>query len=553
MSSIFDLKTDVAELSSANQGTSRASYEQIAPTRDCTTTNFPNGQISFKWSNSGTSWWIPSRSYLRFRCKLSKADGSQLDTGDNIAPNMNMCAGLFQNMEFRIGGKTVSRCSDFVPQIDALENRLSKSKSWLESIGASTNFWQKDFGARQNDVVSDGVTYIESVNDVVVTRDAMGFDAAGGGDANSANAAAYDAGTGIITFTQNGGGALPADVGTSFPLDSYFQYTELETQVDGVLNVPMKVIEHINATSIRVEAIGGVDVAEDGRTDFSRITRTPQGTPVGRKVKEFEITWNPSALSVMKLTSGLPVGDYELILNPQPASVYQKFAIESIVQNKASTDFKFEIEDLYFYTANVEGPRVSNLNYLLDLESCSAQSDKINGIAFQQRNFEVNKSTYALTVAYQDGRIGSDTRMSPSKFRVHNNAGTGGIGQELNLSRFFINYAGVSKPSPDANLSFVAGTDYTTQRYLESQIQSGAYHDSGGAETIQEYQDRGSYYYFVWPRDGDDASTRVQVNSGFKDGTDVEHMRMLLFSHHKQVARISIVDGRIQDVALEDA
>ena len=104
----------------------------------------------------------------------------------------------------------------------------------------------------------------------------------------------------------------------------------------------------------------------------------------------------------------------------------------------------------------------------------------------------------------------------------------------------------------DAAPEFKAGTDYTTQRYIESQIYSGAYYDTGGAETIEEYHERGAYYYFSWPRDGTDRSTRVNVHQQF-DGADVANMRLLLFDHSKQVGRVRIQDGRVVDVQLEDA
>jgi hypothetical protein len=121
----------VEELSSTNQGTSRMEYEQHPPTRDVTLDNFPNGAIHFRFQTAGQKWWCPSRSYLRMRCQISKQNGTQLTSEDNIAPNMGLCASLFQSAEFRINDKTVSRISDFMPQIDALENRLNKSKSRL--------------------------------------------------------------------------------------------------------------------------------------------------------------------------------------------------------------------------------------------------------------------------------------------------------------------------------------------------------------------------------------------------------------------------------------
>jgi hypothetical protein len=201
MASIFDLKTSVEELSSANQGTSRMEYDQHPPTRDVTTTNFPNGAIHFRWQTSGQKWWVPSRSYLRVRCKLGRADGVQLTLDDNIAPNMGLCASLFQSAEFRINDKTISRISDFMPQVDAIETRLSKSKAHLEGIGAASNLWDVDFAKRQSVVIADGV-YNPIVVSSRTSRTQLGFDAA-------TNTIAIAADTGVLTFAANGGQALP--------------------------------------------------------------------------------------------------------------------------------------------------------------------------------------------------------------------------------------------------------------------------------------------------------------------------------------------------------
>ena len=77
--------------------------------------------------------------------------------------------------------------------------------------------------------------------------------------------------------------------------------------------------------------------------------------------------------------------------------------------------------------------------------------------------------------------------------------------------------------------------------------------DTGGGEDIQTFHDRGAYYYFAWPRDGTDRSTRVTVHQQFNATTDTKHLRLLLFSHSKQVARVRVQDGRVVDVQLEDA
>ena len=46
---IFDLRTSTTELESSNQGVAKNTYEQVAPTRDCTGSAFPNGAIHFKF------------------------------------------------------------------------------------------------------------------------------------------------------------------------------------------------------------------------------------------------------------------------------------------------------------------------------------------------------------------------------------------------------------------------------------------------------------------------------------------------------------------------
>jgi hypothetical protein len=37
------------------------------------------------------------------------------------------------------------------------------------------------------------------------------------------------------------------------------------------------------------------------------------------------------------------------------------------------------------------------------------------------------------------------------------------------------------------------------------------------------------------------------------DGADVKNMRVLLFDHSKQVARIKVSEGRVVDVQVEDS
>ena len=446
MASIFDLKTSVEELSSANQGSSRMEYDQLPPTRDVTTTNFPNGAIHFRWQTSGQKWWIPSRSYLRVRCQLVKPNAArraneQLTLDDNIAPNMGLCASLFQSAEFRINDKVISRISDFMPQVDAIETRLSKSKAHLEGIGAASNLWDVDFAKRQSVVTADGV-YNPVVISARTSRTQLGFDAA-------TNTVAIAADTGVLTFDANGGQALPA---THFVAGD-----EIEIVVGGNVGTVRYVVSHvITATTLQLNNLQTIAVAAAG-LPFTRIRSVSSNE--ARGVSEFELTWTPP-LSIFKVGHALPSGKYELVLNPQTASVYQKYAIQSIGADKtpntgtdtapsAGSNYLFNIKNMYFYCNTVEGPRADDITYLLDLEQTNCQSEQFGDgqTSFLQKNFDCPSSTYALTAAYQDARSGTDTRHSASIFKVSNDLETANS-EELKLNRFFINYAGQNLPAP---------------------------------------------------------------------------------------------------------
>jgi hypothetical protein len=571
MDSVFSLKSSVEELSSANQGTSRVQVDELPPTRDIVGSNFSNGAINFRFENSGTKWWIPSKSYLKMRMRITKPDGTMLELGDGVAPNMDLMPNLFQSCEFRIQDKVVSRISDFVPQVDALDVRLSKSKAWLDSIGAATNYWQPLQGLRQADVIRTGSVYPSTIPvvqaGVETTRVALGFDVAGA--AAASNSALYTTTNGRIVFAPDGGAALPADVRVLFPLGSFFAYTS--GAEDGVLGVRMRVLQHISATTIRVEAIIGTDAGTSGgqNLNFSRFSAEDvvQAFP-SRRVSNFETIWQPT-MSIFKIPHALPCGKYEMVLNPQTSSSWKQRAIESALGQASKVpgvggQFDVQIVDMYFYCQSVDGPRADDMSYLLDLQQTRCQAVKVDNASFGQKNADISPSTYAITVAYQDTRAGEHTGISASKFKCYEDSKvdpTDANGCELKLNRQFLNYAGQNFPQPDASPEFVpqsggganGGIDYTTQGYIRTQMNSGSYFDTGGSETLQEWQQRGAYYYYTISRDGTDRSTRLNVHSGFQAATDTGTVRLLMFDHSKQVAKVRVQSGRVVDVQLEDA
>jgi hypothetical protein len=540
MSSLFDLKTSTDQLSDVNKGVNRNAYEQIAPTRDVTgPTAISNGAIHFRWNSSGMKWWCPNKSYLRMRLKLAKSNGvDQLLTADDVAPTMAQFASMFQALEFRINDKVVSKISDFVPQIDILETRISKSKAWIDSVGASSNFLNPDIRARRDDVTADGKEGDSFFSNS--SRVQMGYDAL--------TAITITGATSTLTFS----------LGTLFNTSTQWaigDQIEIDATATSILSYRVSAVPAGTNTLI----LNGIVPADLATVvcGFRRIRVLPNPALTNAKnASSYELIWTPP-LSIFKLAHALPVGKYELILSPQTASSLPTYLVESLSAAKNLTNFSYSIVDMYLYLNTVEGPREDNLTYFLDLDCTSCQSEGNLKPQFRQENFDVSPSTYALTVAFQDIRAGTDTRFSPTKFKSYIvGPSAGEVGEELKMNRMYVSYAGQNLPSPDADPQFQTTTaiDYTTQRYMESQLYSNCYFSEGGAETLLEWKNRGPYYYFNWARDGSDRSTRVQVNQQFDTAvsTNLDNTRVLLFSHYKQVCAVRIAEGRVVDVTVQD-
>lgn len=555
--SIFNLKTSEADLESSNAGIGSFDYDQITATRTVQGDAFPNGSQFYRWSVSGTKHWLPSKSYFRVRCKATNGDGSNIALIDGLAPAMNPVPAMYQSCEFRMAGKTVERVSEYLAEVDTLEKRLMKSKAWVDATGNSLALMQPRVEHRQNVVSKDGILR-ESIQ--MVNSDELVAAAATSGQIppflvqNSdplriAFIAGADGAGKIQMLAPAGGGLAPV-------MSKYFQLSDVVyfndgTEKRGVVAGFATIAAYNDSLVISGTAIVGV-VASPLTTQL-RVGKIPL---IVRERSEqsavMELIWQPT-MGIFKIGHAMPAGNYELVLNPQTASVYQQRFFESLYMPKSqgtgAGNCKLEIIDIYFYLATVEGPRADNVSYLLDLESTRCQTLNIHSVSgFQQTNFDVSPSTYALSVAWSSQQAGSNTLYIPQKLKASD--------YELQLNRFFVNYAGQSKPSPDADPQYVPGsfTDYTTQRYMESMVQNGSFFDTGGSESKTEWQDRGPYYYQVWPRDAADRSTRVNVHYAFDTTSRAipdDTLRIMVFDHYRATAKISVKDGQVVECHVE--
>jgi hypothetical protein len=586
----------------------------------------------------------------------SKNTLRSLTQGDAIAPNVNLMNNLFQSAELQINNRTVSKITDFMGQISMLETRLTKTKQWKENIGKYTSLITPSFSERQQIVSTNGVKDCEDTI-AWTNQNTLGYKYGEYKNANNLTGtvqltAQYVPARGVtllnlvtlgpenenkfVTPNQNlfgpnlkGGITAGVTVFNSWKVGDIFRLTRatynddgsirakthIELPVVGVgMNADAELVDNSALSSRRTIVLNGAWPSfADGAINTpvviitGRIRDDVDENPTslvyferGRKencadqAQEFELIWTPP-LSIFKVPHAIPPGArVDIFLNPHNENTYQFMAIETLPPYSAQpTDFTFNVTNMFLYVNTLEGARVENLTYLLDLESTVCFSENIASDLFSQKNFDVPTSTYALTLAYQDRKAtSSNSAYSASKFHV------GPTGIEKYISRFYISYAGQQLPQPDADPKWdeTNHKKYLTQRWAESIMYSNGHLDPFVTESESEWLQYGPYFHFAWPRDAADRSTRVQIFQQFDtekalndvitkypDGVtttytlpvppeglvplgyesmdayaaDMTKMQsqgnMLLFAHYREVARVTIQDSRVVNVELEIA
>ena len=525
--SFLDLVTSENEIPGVNEGFSNYKWMQVSATRDVTTTNFPNGLIRFKFDVDATKRWIPSEAYIRMRIKLTNSAGTQLKLSDDIAPNMGFISSMFQNMEFRYNNVAISTLSDYVPEVNSLIIRTHESKSVIDSLGG-LNMWEYDFYSRQQRVCLDGLDKNDYVDaDAIVTLAALGIDALNTIDVSAA---------GLVTWAA-GGGVAP-NVRNIFQVGDVLALTGTGAgntiKYGTVKSCPTTLTMQLNETQ----------TASTAASVLAAISLTRRAPRISKRDTGIEVLWKPP-LSIFNYEKALPIGKYELQMNPQTSSVYKNLIIESLntTTRVAPTHFDVSIGSMYLYVPTVKAKRFGSGKFFIDLTEITCQKDTVTGSGFTHSRFTVPKSTFALTAAFQDSRSQTHTLYPTTKFKV------GVADSELNLTRFHIDYAGQTRPSPDSDPIYKAEAtfpeEYTAEMYYRSQVATGGTNDTGGAEKLREWQDRGAYYHYFWPRDGSNSDTEVRVHYQFSSLSNAD---CLLFSWAKKLVEVNVSDDNITSV-----
>jgi hypothetical protein len=541
---MFDLPTQVSELSGSNFGMSNKRFVEVNCSRAVTDSTFANSLQEFKFNVSGTTWWIPRESFFRIRMAITRSGGTPIQLSDDIAPSYAVCDTLFRSLEFKMGGISVSRIGQYCPQIAGLKKRQEYSTQWRNELGQSIGMYDTRFIERQNYISQDGSSGREFNQSLAYF---------GGIKAGIHQDEKSELKAGTVELKSAGNYLI---VG-SFRINDLMSFGTAPTnQILEIVGI------NTDTTGAQTYSVRGVNgpintiVAGDMNVATNAIARLRAVEPPTARVGDFEFMWQP-CLSIFDSDKALPVGSYSFILQPENRAFIDKTVVQSAFANKTSgTDYKVDISDIKLYVSTVESSRVDDLDYYIDLKEMDCAVAKIQSASWSQYQFIVNPSLVNVSIAFQDTRMGSDTRIPSTLFKV-GTAGDVKNFQQNQLSRFNFSYAGIQYPAQDTDQKFNAvtvgvtpGRDYTTQIYLSSMLANGGFYTDSGTESIQNFRDAGMYLSYNVPKDGNDRSTDLVVRVAFDTTipTDITQMNLLMFQTYRKFCAVKVRGGQVISV-----
>ena len=551
-------------------------------------TNFTQNTHTFRFTVDGNTYWVPQRSYLRIRAKFTKkrkGDNTVLGIarGDGIAPAFGFCATLFQSIAHDMSGTTVSQLTSYVPQIDTLRHRLMKGQTWRDTMGPYINAYS-DFYTRQNMILRDGLSE-EDTKFMNITKSNLMYNSptqpngnyVAGAIIGATNLVTADVGNNTLTLSVHdtlltpGGGGTPA-IGTGILLSSltldggalWTTYPDI-LKVGDEITVLFRTVAPAYITPTRSKVVA---IAADILYVYPTLPVGNHGVLwdciIHHRIEKYDVTpteeieflWSPPLSLWQDTAHGIPASIHELRLTP--SQDWQKNCVETISELKVTDKVDVEITDMKLFISVVDGPMAGSSDgkgqYCLNVSDwvCNAQQATPNGGGTNLRlaTYDVHASTTQLAFAFQNTETSNSTKNPISRFLCQGH-------DELKLSRFFIQYAGQQRPTPDSdqkidlksNTLDAGSQNFLTQRWYETLINTNAMYNPGGVEPFPTWLSLGPYYYFNWPKPPTDISTRVSLQYVL---ANVEVCNILLFSRNNTAHLISLSNGRVVGVETQN-
>ena len=119
-------------------------YREVSCSKSVGGNDFQSGVQDYNFSTSSPTAWYANKSY--FRITLTVAGQAAVPTqGEQIALADSVCGNLYDNCIFRGSGQDISSAMNYVAQASALKMRLSKTTSWINSVGKSAYGFESNF------------------------------------------------------------------------------------------------------------------------------------------------------------------------------------------------------------------------------------------------------------------------------------------------------------------------------------------------------------------------------------------------------------------------
>jgi hypothetical protein len=539
--------------------------------------NWTQNTHTFRFTVDGNTYWVPQRSYLRIRAKFRKSVKASNPTnfvpitrGDGIAPAFGFCATLFQSIAHDMSGTTVSQITSYVSQIDTLRHRIMKGQSWRDTMGPSINAYT-DFHTRQNMILRDALSE-EDTKFIHITKTQLIKNAPNDGSGITlastfeVDVPAGRSFTGDEVIVTGGSGTLSA--GTVVSKINLDEDGTWEAYSD-ILQVGDEMTVFVGGKQARskVIAIVGQDlylhpVIHEGAlgptTEFDFIIHHAIEKYHTVPTEEVEFLWSPPLSLWQDTAHGIPASIHELRLTP--SQEWTNNCVETLGTLNALHQPHVEITDMKLFISVVDGPMAGSSDgkgqYCLNVSDwvCNAQQAPINTSgSLRLATYDVHASTTQLAFAFQNTSTSSNTKFPVSRFLCKD-------GDHLKLTRFFIQYAGQQRPTPDSDQSIelkendlisavVPSKNNLTQRWYETLINTNAMYNPGGVESFPRWLSLGPYYYFNWPKPPTDISTRVSLQY-VMNNSDV--CNILMFSRNNTAHLISLSNGRVVGVETQN-
>ena len=483
------------------------SYRQVTSNRPLGSAQFKNGVIDYNFNIGGKMGWIPSRSYFRVALQLKGAAGALPQLKDQVAFAESACGNLFSNVYFRAGGQDVSSIVNFVPQAQAAKTRLTKSGAWLNTVGKQSFMLEPDFQKRVNDTASDIPSFL---SDNVQTFKL--------GAVNHQHDYKLDEvkDTGVVSGVNTDFTAAGVAVGD-------------QILINGVIKTVTVVTD---ATTLTVVPVSYVAVAGAADGSGLRLTREQDGS--GRAT--VYAMWQPP-IGIFDHHKAMGSGDYRIQLNPN--SSYKTSCVQTKIAGMlAPANFDIDVIEIQFFAAtckiDIPATGVEKLHLM--------EHQVLNKPVLAGENlldFTVPSSTKSISVFVQAGDALTNPLVTPNMFKTKD-------GSDLNLQSIQLSYANTVKPSTRWSSNFTANENYLTQRYTDTQLESGKFWSEGGCESFGDWLKRGPLIHYTFIRDENDRSTHLQVAINYL--ALEANTNCFVVAHYTKTSEITITNGFITSV-----